>query len=468
MGDEVKTFHSIVIVTDRVERSISVATILEQAGYQVSVAQGLYEGLRQIDQHMPHLVLAGSIYYDGTIANLQDRLLENDVLAQTPILAWIPTKTKSQLLPLKDRNFSGFILGKASGTALLSKVNEILEPFGSLSPYLIKPPQIKFEEKLDFSLSSAALGHEDNYLLMESSMVIGMQDKLMAWKPFDQQFKFTLSHGQMIPTRDKQLAIFPFRELRHPVRTWFEGLPSKIRNTEKNVENEIKIGWISLNDSISAAHKKIFAGYGIELDDLASIEDLMNKKDHQLKETYQGIYLDGFVADHPDLLRLCQLQKESYPFPTLLICQEKVQNTAASRGIRYVGKPCQFGELLDQLMMLRFHESSIVPKEALDSFQLQIRDSGRLIGLDENGGVFEFHREIAPQTELLMEHAQLIDLWEGEKRIIVIRSVPKPGCLHNTWYIAFRSNHTFGNKAKYWQRLHTKLESLRELNRSSA
>lgn len=123
---------SVVIISDQRERNIAIQAVLEQAGYKVGIAQGLYEGLRLIDQVQPQLVIAGSIYFDGTIANLQDYLQENPDFADLPILAWLSAKRRRQLLPLKNRCFAATILGRTSKQALLEKVHAVLQAQGKL------------------------------------------------------------------------------------------------------------------------------------------------------------------------------------------------------------------------------------------------------------------------------------------------------------------------------------------------
>ena len=94
------TTHSVVLCIDKRERGLVLESLLKKKGFKVITVTSLYEGLKNIQQEMPHLVISDSILKDGTAGTLYDRLAKHPMLQSTPILVLVAKKTREQLTPL--------------------------------------------------------------------------------------------------------------------------------------------------------------------------------------------------------------------------------------------------------------------------------------------------------------------------------------------------------------------------------
>ncbi|MDQ3233793.1 MAG: hypothetical protein M3Q07_18405 [Pseudobdellovibrionaceae bacterium] len=159
------TPHTILILVDKPEKIVTMGALFNKMNFKVVTAVSLYEALKMIDQEMPHLIICDAIIADGTAGNLYDRMQQQTLFKEIPVLVLVASKTKEQLSPLKGRKFAGFMLGKFDGKALTTKVKEILEGHGDISPFFVTAEQCQLAEDCTLAINAKVIGRVGDQMI---------------------------------------------------------------------------------------------------------------------------------------------------------------------------------------------------------------------------------------------------------------------------------------------------------------
>ncbi len=85
--------RTVLVCVAKSERGLPMKAVLEKVGLKAVLSSSVYETIQLLSQEMPHLIICDSILSDGHAGHIFDRVKQNRMFADIPILACILKKT---------------------------------------------------------------------------------------------------------------------------------------------------------------------------------------------------------------------------------------------------------------------------------------------------------------------------------------------------------------------------------------
>ncbi|SMF54762.1 response regulator [Pseudobacteriovorax antillogorgiicola] len=448
------TMHTIVIVVDKPEKSVSMTTLLQRMGFKTYVAQSLYEGLRVIDQEMPHLVISDALLSDGTVGTLYDRLQQQPLLSNTPMLALVANKSKEQLTPLKGRKFAGFLLGKFDGKTLVQKVKEVLASNSNVSPYFVKFDKTDIENKLTLCVQATVLGKSGDQVIYLSESEVDPDASLVCLPDDSSRHPALLKMGTNIIKGEDIYNIFPLSRIKGKGRRWLCDLPDIRMIGDGDGSANRRLMFYDPNMNRFEQFKEVLSGYNMELIHMASIQAAASFVARD-SASVQCIYLDELPSDSGGIQFKEALSRVSPEIRPPVIAGTGSLNARSTSEIRFIRKPFGLGVLVEMIDAAFKSKESFTGKTA--NLGVTYQAPAKILGLDETGGIIQIKFPMLKGTQVRLEHSLLHDLWDGENKVDIIEVATLPG-KPDVWQAKFVANRALGNKAKYWERVQKALE----------
>ena len=449
------TMHTVVIVVDKPEKSVSMTTLLQRIGFKTFVAQSLYEGLKVIDQEMPHLVISDSLLSDGTAGTLYDRLQQHPLLSNTPMLALVANKTKEQLTPLKRRKFAGFLLGKFDGKMLMAKVKEILAANSNLSPYFIRFDECDVEKNLTLSVTATVLGKSGDQVIYLSESEVDADASLVCLPDDSTRSPALLKMGSNIVKGEEIYNVFPLSRIKGKGRKWLGDLPDIQMVGEENGEAGKRVLFYDPQPKRFDQFKEVLSGYGMELIHVSSMQAAAAYISRD-PGGIQCVYLDELPTDSHGIQLKEALSKAKPDIRPVVIAGTGSLNARSSAEIRYIHKPFGLGVLVEMI------DAAMKSKESFGGETANVgvtyQAPAKILGLDETGGIIQLKFPMLKGSQVRLEHNLLSELWDGENKVDITEVATLPD-KPDVWQAKFVANKSVGNKAKYWEKIQKALES---------
>ncbi len=449
------TTHSIVLCVEKRDRGLALEQVLKKKGFNVITVFSLYDGLKYVQQEMPHLVICDSILSDGTAGTLYDRLGQHTMLKSTPILVLVAKKTREQLTPLTGRKFSGFLLGQFDGATLLAKIAEVMNVTSDLSPFFL--PLGNESPAADFTISVDAkvLGLAGEQVIYQSETEIDSGAALVC-VPQDQQYSpVLLKMGTNVVRGQEVFNMFPLSRIRGKGRSWISQLPNvDINQTAQEDESKppTKVLFFDPNTERFEQFKKVLSGYNMDLLHAANLQKATQiiQRDASLLGAAYFHELAG-VAIATVKAVVDKLPAGERP---PLIVGTTSQNIRSTADIRYIKRPFGLGVLVEMLEAA-FKASTGALGDMSKAHQAanlgcNYQAPAKLLGLDETGGIIQLKFPVMKGNRLKLEHPFLSKIWHGDilAEITHTASIPDQP---DVWQARFMAVSSKGNKAKYWE-----------------
>lgn len=269
----IPTDHTILLCVERRERVMALDTLLKQAGFTVGIATSVYDGLRQAEQDMPHLILSEPAFADGTASNLYDKLKQHPLLQKVPVALLIAKLSKEEAAALVKRKLAAIFPGGTDPRVIVEKIQTILRDTGGVSPHFVNAPRLAMRLSADV----AFVGRSGTFLVSRSvGDVVNRQCLNCTFKnvtdgSLRMRAVVSLAHGA------DTFTLYPLRQVVGPGRAALSGLAEikSAQQTRKTVmllrsANDFYDGWVN-----------VLAAYGwnvLEADNLFSALSLANKQ----------------------------------------------------------------------------------------------------------------------------------------------------------------------------------------------
>ena len=446
--------HTIIVCCQQNSKRSAVVGLLDKHGHRVIPSANLYDSLKAVSNHMPHLVIADARLSDGTAGTLFDRLSKHPVLKHTPILVLVASKTKEQLTPLKGRKFAGFLLGKLEGGTLIAKINEILAANSGTSPYFLRGSDYGLKPGFAIGMPAKIVGQEDENVVCQSSSELDPNATLVCVPKEKNKAPALFKMASNLKREDQIFNIFPLNRIKGKGRAWLTDLPIVGQGGDSEGLSH-RVAFFEPNRERFDQFKSILAGYEIELLHAPSLQVAVSLLERD-GSSLGAIYLHELRQDASSI----QLKKAFSNIkpemrPPLIVGTSSL-NSRSTADIRYIKRPFGLGVLVDMLHAAFKSQSGIVSSAEIASFELDVlfQAPAELLGLDEIGGIFQTKFPIASGTMVTLEHDQLSEVWHGENRVKIERSKLID---NSNWQVRFSLLNT-GSKTKYWEKLYEQLE----------
>ncbi len=448
------TKHTVVLVVDKRERGIATQAILQKLGFKVILSINLYEALKFIAQEMPHLVLTEALLSDGTAGAMFDRLAQHVILKKTPILVNVLKKSREEINALGQRKFAGFLLGKIEPQQLAAKISAIISRFSEISPYFVSPDDCNIGADVAVSLDSNIVGRRGEFVVARSAMELDEQASLVC-APKDKTLgPIVVRMPSNLEDRDGIINLFPISRIIGKGRIWVDKLPDISGSNE--IVTESRHGHVLFYDPREdrfEQFKEVLAGYDIDVvhaPTLARAASIL----HRDQEKISCAYLHELLADSSSIeFKRIYAQILAVKRPPLIIGTSS-ENARSTPAMRYIRRPFGLGVFVETLAAA-FERPETVAKNAESAgytgVQVRYQAPGKLIGLDETGGIVEMKFPVKAGCKIELNHGFLDALWEGRRTVATTASAPVPGKA-NTWQLRFEAVAMGTSKAKYWER----------------
>jgi CheY-like chemotaxis protein len=444
------TPHTILILVDKPEKIVTMGALFNKMNFKVVTAVSLYEALKQIDQEMPHLVICDAIIADGTAGNLYDRMQQQPLFKDIPILVLVASKTKEQLSPLKGRKFAGFMLGKFDGKALTTKVKEILEGHGDISPFFVTADQCQLAEDCTLAIQAKVIGRVGDQMICQSESEVDSDAALLIQPTDKAKGSALLKMGSNTLRGGVQYNLFPMNVIRGSGKTWISALPEINLDNVATQSDGRRVMFYDPKPERFEQFKKVLAGYDIELVYAGNLQSAAAMIIREADGTLGCVYLDELPANSSGIAIKEALSKMNEKARPPVIAGTTSLNAKSTKDIRFLKKPFGLGMLVES-MDQAFKSKTNFTEGASANIEVQYQTPAKLLGLDETGGIVQLKFPIVSGSKLALQHPALNELWGGqaEVRIISISRLESA----NVWQAKFENLSAQGNKSRYWERL---------------
>lgn len=454
------TKHTVVIVIDRRERSVAIATILRKLKFHVVAVQNLYEALKAADQELPHLIISDVLLSDGTAGTLYDRIQQNELLKNTPIMALVANKSKEQLMPLKGRSFAGFLLGKLDAQAFAAKVREIIASHSDLSPYFRPADSIGLNVELTVSLDAKVLGKSADQVVSLSESQIDSEAALVCLPQSTDKSPALFKMGSNVVRGEEVYNLFPFNRIKGKGLQWLVKLPeisisAALEKQDGSLQNVL---FFDPNQQRFEQFREVLLGYQINLIQAHSLQVAMGLLSREVANGLACVYLDELPANASGIAFKEAVQKIPEAQRPVVIVGTHALNLRSGPIFRFIHKPFGLGILVD-MMESAFQANQVSSAPKATTIDVKYQAPGKLIGLDETGGIIQTRFPVLQGTKVILEHDILSELWEGETLVQIVGSAPlSPD--QSYWQAKFVVSKSSGNKARYWTKIAESIERL--------
>lgn len=443
------TPHTVLLLVDKPERTISLGPLFQKLRYKLVTSLSLYESLKLIDQEMPHLIVTDAILSDGHAGNLYDRLQQQPLFANIPILVMISAKTKEQLNPLKGRKFAGFTLGRPDPVALVQKIKETLESFSDISPFFIGAEQSKLASDCTLAIQAKVVGRIGEQMVCQSDSEVN-PDSMLLCQPQDKtKGPAVLRLGSNVRRGESIYNFFPMNQVKGSGKIWIASLP-EISLDQIGKSGSRRIVFYDPKMDRFEQFKRVLAGYDIELVYAPNLQAAGALMMRELDGTLGCIYLDELPSNTSGIAIKEAISKISEKVRPPVIAATTSQTVRSTREIQYIKKPFGLGmlvEMLDAALKSRCQFSESGP-----SHEIQYQAPARLLGLDETGGILQIKFPVMVGNKIKLQHPDLSRFWEGQNEVRIINMSRLEGS-PNIWQAKFEAISAQGSKSKYWEKI---------------
>lgn len=443
------TPHTVLLLVDKPERTVSLGPLFQKLRYKLVTSLSLYESLRLIDQEMPHLIVTDAILSDGHAGNLYDRLQQQPMFANIPILVMISAKTKEQLNPLKGRKFAGFTLGRPDPVALVQKIKETLESFSDISPFFVGTDNGKLVADCTLAIQAKVVGRIGEQMVCQSDSEVNPESMLLCQPQDKSKGPAVLRLGSNVRRGDNIYNFFPMNQVKGSGKIWIAALPEI--NLDQMAKMPRRIIFYDPKMDRFEQFKKVLAGYDIELVYAPNLQAAGALMLRELDGSIGGLYLDELPSNASGIAIKEAITKISEKMRPPVIAATTSQTIRSTREIQYIKKPFGLGtlvEMLDAALKSRcqFTEASGA------SHEIQYQAPARLLGLDETGGILQIKFPVMVGNKIKLQHPDLSRFWEGQTEVRITNMSRLEGS-SQLWQAKFEAISAQGSKSKYWEKI---------------
>ncbi len=445
------TPHTILFLVDKPERTIALGPLFTKLKYKIVTSTSLYDCLRLIDQEMPHLVVTDSILSDGNAGNLYDRMQQQAIFKDIPILVVIAAKTVDQLNPLKGRKFAGFVLGKVEPKAMALKVKEILESRADVSPFFVRADAGMLQEDCTLATNARVVGRIGDQLVCHSDSEVDPDATLLCQPQDKAKGPALLRLGSNVHKGTSIYNFFPVNQVKGSGKVWITTLPEiNLDRVGKSIATS-KIIFYDPKPERFEQFKRVLGGYDIELIYASNLQAAGALLQRETDGTLGCVYLDELPSNASGISIkeiISKIPDKSRP-PVIAATTSLVARS--TKEIQYIKKPFGLGTLVEMLDAAIKSRSSFTDGVTL-SQEVHYQTPAKLLGLDETGGILQTKFPVVIGNKLLLQHAELSLMWEGNTEVR-ITSVARLDDSTNLWQAKFEALTAQGNKSRYWEKM---------------
>ncbi|MGE0172836.1 MAG: hypothetical protein AB7T49_08625 [Oligoflexales bacterium] len=464
------TQHTIVLCVDKRERAIVLETVLRKQGYNVVSVFGLYEALRVVAQEMPHLIITDSILIDGTVASLYDRLQQHAFLKNCPIMVLITRKVKSHITPLTGRSFAGFILGAFNAETFLNKVSDILAARGNVSPFFQHLSDYNIGQDAVLSIKASPTGIFENHAVFESKSEISSGAAIVCLPKSPSKAPAILKSGTNHTMADKIYNLFPLPHIQGKGKSWIMNLPQfdLFRTTDSKVSKNIDVVFCDPDVARGEQFGRILQGYNINTLSVSSIQGAVNLLERN-SEGIDVIYLYELTSGTSSILLKEAWSKIPIERRPPLIVGTSSSMMRSTTSIFYIKKPFGLGTFVEKIgIAAKTKGPSAPPRENYSNEEVAFHAKGKVIGIDESGGILMARFPVMKGSQMYLDHDFLKGVWQNQTLIEVDSSAPSPS-EPNVWQLRFRlAQDVKTSKERIWQTILKALEDSKSPENKSA
>ncbi|WP_141736002.1 response regulator [Oligoflexus tunisiensis] len=444
------TPHTILILVDKSEKIVTMGALFQKMNFKVVTAISLYEALKMIDQEMPHLIICDAIIADGTAGNLYDRMQQQALFKNIPILVLVANKTKEQLSPLRGRKFAGFMLGKFDGRALTTKVKEILEGHGDISPFFVPADQCHLAGDCTLAINAKVIGRVGDQMVCQSEAEVDGEAALLC-QPMDKsKGPALLKMGSNVLKAGVLYNLFPMNVIRGSGRGWIGHLPEINLDAINASTDGRRVMFYDPKPERFEQFKKVLAGYEIELIHAGNLQSAAAMIIRESDGTLGCVYLDELPANSSGIAIKEAIARMNDKARPPVIAGTTSLNAKSTREIRFLKKPFGLG-LLVESMDQAFKSRTNFAEGASANIEVQFQTPAKLLGLDETGGIVQLKFPVVANSKLYLTHPVLNELWGGKSEVRIISAMRLENS--NVWQAKFENFAAQGSKSRYWERL---------------
>lgn len=446
------TPHTVLFLVDKPEKTVSLAPLLTRLKYKLVTAVSLYECLRLIDQEMPHLIVCDAILPDGNAGVLYDRMQQQALYRDIPVLVMIASKTREQLNPLKGRKFAGFLLGKVEPKAMLAKIVEVLESHQDVSPFFIRAEDGCLVVDCTLAAEAKVVGRVGDQMVCQSEAEVDPDASLLCQPQEKGKGPAIIRLGSNVHRSGSIYNLFPLNQAKGSGRTWMSHLPEI--NLDRITGGQDKRGRVLFYDpkiERFEQFKRVFEGYDIDLIHAPSLQAAAAMMGREADSGVSCIYLDELPSTAAGIAIKDAIQKIPEKFRPPVIVATTALNSRSTREIRYIRKPFGLGilvEALDTAIKSRMNFA----EGAGTKLEIHYQTPAKLLGLDETGGILQTKWPLVVGNKLILQHPELVKMWEGSAEV-KITSIVRMEPTSNIWQIKFETITAQGSKSKYWEKI---------------
>lgn len=451
------TQHTIVLCLDKQERAITLEAVLKKH-FRVISTFGMYDALKYAEQEIPHLIISDALLVDGNAGTLHDRLAQNAMLKNTPIMVLAPKKTKEQLATLTGRKFAGSLLGPFDSNMFLNKVQKILSARGYLSPHFVSFENLVVSRHVTLSAKATALGRMGECIIYRSENEVDAKAIMVCVPSEKDKNPVLLSMGSTLVKGNDVYNIFPLNRIRGRGRAWVEKLPLIHSVNDFEGKPRRRVVFFDPDGKRAEQFTKILQGYSIELIHAPTLQVAVT---HIQRENAHLGCSYFYELTTQQLALVCEtMQKlpENARHPIL------VGTTSLSMGstpdVRYIRKPFGLGvivEMMESAFQTHSDVATVLGATSVANMDVDFQMLAQIVGLDETGGILEVNFPVVKGTKIRLNHPKLTEVW-GNASMAQITAIVQPE--PSLWLIRFESIGS-ENKTKYWQRVKVILDRLR-------
>ena len=455
------TTHSIVLCVDKRERGMVLEGLLKKKGFRVTTVYSLYEGLRYVEQEMPHLVICDSILSDGNAGNIYDRLKSQKMLKNTPILVLVAKKTREQLTPLTGRNFAGFLLGQFDGAALLGKIKEIFSTTNHVSPYFMSFNQDGMPSDFTISLDATVMGLSGDQVICRSESEIDGGAALVC-VPEDNKFSpVLLKQGSNIVNGENIFNLFPLSRIRGKGRKWITELPSVDLDAAESADEDDagpakvrKVVFFDPNAKRFDQFKRVLAGYDIDLVHASTVQKAIQLIQRD-SAALGCVYFQELTGTNTGMVKEVLAKLPDGEKPPIIVGTSSL-NMKSTEQLRYIKKPFGLGVLVE-MMTAAFKASdnigeNLASAHTAANVACNYQAPAKLIGIDEVGGIIQLKFPFVTGNRVKLVHPFLEKIWDGDVLAQITATAPLPK-KPDVWQARFEAVTSKGNKVKYYEKI---------------
>ena len=455
------TKHLVLIVVEKKPRALLMQNVLERMGHKSNIALSLYDALQSIQQELPHVVISESNFQDGNAAILFDRIKEIPHLQNIPILLYLTTKSKEELKKLVKKKFSGILLAKLDPKTFIEKISASFENFNNLSPYFIDFNEQEIEPEINITIQAKVIGKSNNFIITTSHTELDQTAEFNCSAADSSFEKCILSKASNLKNDDEFYNLFPVNRISGKGRRWLINVPELIPGSEVKERNIYYVSEKQENHDEFIPFLKSKRFRTTYFSDIPSAQAEIKKSDPKI---------DCIFIEEPNSKEKTASWESLY---NELIAESKcpllvstyAKGKRSSPYIRYIQYPFGLGfffEALNAGCQKAQELSDAYMQSSYSGIDVQFQTSGKILALDEKGGVIELKFPILPGGEIIIDHEFLQKVWE-ENNSVTIKSISRsPDRMVNSLQIRFEKSMSGTSLSKSWIKVLQTLKSFKE------